>query len=434
MIGFGQFSISSGPNHSGGWAEETSDGGYIYVGRNSGNIFIAKTNSNGIEQWNQTYTGYLNSVVNNVKQTSDNGYIICGKTNSTLNAGYDVVLIKTDPNGNILWAKTFGGTNDESGSSVQQTTDGGYIITGSTQSFGNGGSDVYLIKTDGNGNEIWNKTFGGTDDDGMSSIQQTADGGYVMTGSTKSFGNGSSDVYLIKTDSNGNEIWNKTFGGVNRDAMSSVQQTNDGGYIMTGNTELQPGDEVLYILKTDINGLEVWSKTIINSNGYDNYGIDIQQTNDNGYIICGNAYRSVPNGDASTSCLIKLDQNGIEQWNKILFGPFDELFPIFEDVYYSKSVQQTSDGGFLICGSYIRSWEDDYCGMPIWESDYFIFLTKTDGNGNITSIFDIPSINNFNRKLLKVTDLLGRKTKGKKNEPQLYLYDDGTVEKRIVID
>ena len=133
------------------------------------------------------------------------------------------------------WSKTFGGSGDEVGYSVQQTADGGFIIAGATSSFGAGGGDVYMIKTDGSGNEQWSKTFGGSGYEVGYSVQQTADGGFIISGATSSFGAGNYDVYLIKTDGNGNEQWSKTFGeGDNGESASSVQQTIDGGFIMAG--------------------------------------------------------------------------------------------------------------------------------------------------------------------------------------------------------
>jgi hypothetical protein len=166
---------------------------------------------------------------------------------------YDIFLIKTDASGNIIWAKTYGGTGRDGALSVQQTSDGGYIVAGWTDSFGADSFDVFLIKTDANGNIIWAKTYGGTGEDYAFSVQQTSEGGYIVAGYTTSFGAGYSDAFLVKTDANGNIIWAKTYGGISYDLASSVQQTSDGGYIVAGWT-LSFGAGDIFLIKTDANG------------------------------------------------------------------------------------------------------------------------------------------------------------------------------------
>jgi hypothetical protein len=178
---------------------------------------------------------------------------VTGRTYSFGADSFDVFLIKTDANGNLQWAKTYGGTNWDDASSVQQTSDGGYIVTGRTYSFGADSFDVFLIKTDANGNLQWAKTYGGTNWDDAFSVQQTSDGGYIVTGFTASFGAGTWDAFLIKTDADGNVQWAKTYGGTGLEWASSVQQTSDGGYIVAGYTELF-GTGDAFLVKTDANG------------------------------------------------------------------------------------------------------------------------------------------------------------------------------------
>ena len=306
----------------------------------------------------------------------------------------------------MIMEQNIWGTEYDWGYSVQQTSDGGYIITGTTESFGNGNTDIYLLKTDGNGVEQWSKTFGGVSNDLGRSVKETTDGGYIITGITTSFGNGGDDVFLIKTDSNGNELWYKTFGGTNDGGGFSVQQTTEGGYIIAGS--LSSGDDDVYLIKTDDNGNKLWNNTF---GGIDNdWGYSVHQTTDGGYIVTGGT-SSFGNGNFDVY-LIKTDDNGNKLWNRTFGGINNEL---------GISVQQTNDGGYIITGR-TESFGD---------GDDDVYLIKTDGNGNITSIFNIPI--NPNRKLQKTVDMLGREIK-QKNQPLFYIYDDGTVEKKLIIE
>ena len=226
LIGFGQgwetiLGLGLGKD-----VKQTTDGGYIICGNsNDSGIILIKTNENGIVEWSKSFGNSGNNVVSrgsSVQQTSDGGYIIIGQTGiyEGMSSWWDIFLIKTDVNGNEEWSQTFGEeTVQDRGYSVQQTLNGGYIILGENS------SGINLIKTDGNGNEVWTQTFEG--DDGES-FQQTSDGGYIILGYYNNIG-----PFLIKTDGNGNEEWTQTFGGTNSSMGDSVQQTAM-RYIMTG--------------------------------------------------------------------------------------------------------------------------------------------------------------------------------------------------------
>ena len=242
--------------------------------------------------WTKTFGGSRNDGGSSVQQTSDGGYIITGSTSSYGAGSADVWLIKTDASGDTIWTKIFGGSDSNYGYSVQQTSDGGYIITGVTYSYDAGRGDVWLIKTDAIGDTIWTKTFGGSDSDYGNSVQQTSDGGYIITGYTYYYGAGSgdvwlsTDVWLIKTDASGDTIWTKTFGGSGTDKGNSVQQTSDGGYIITGSTySYSARDKDIWLIKTDAIGDTIWTKTFGGSER--DFGNSVQQTSDGGYIITG---------------------------------------------------------------------------------------------------------------------------------------------------
>jgi hypothetical protein len=287
--------------------QQTSDGGYIVAGRTSDNIFLIKTDASGNVQWAKTYGGPSSDVASSVQQTSDGGYIVAGRTLSFGAGNYDAFLVKTDANGNLQWAKTYGRTYADYASSVQQTSDGGYIVAGYTNSFGAGMSDIFLIKTDANGDIIWAKTYGGTSGDNAYSVQQTSDGGYIVAGRTASFGAGGTDIFLIKTDANGNIIWAKTYGGTYDDWAYSVQQTSDGGYILAGYTDSFYAVRLdIFLIKTDANGNIIWAKTYGGTSGDNAYSV--QQTSDGGYIVAG--YTNSFGAGWTDAFLIKTDENG----------------------------------------------------------------------------------------------------------------------------
>ena len=311
-------------------------------------------------QWSKTFDGEDWDVGRSVQQTSDGGYVVVGFTSSYGAGSNDVWLIKTDANGSKVWDRTFGGTLGENGNSVQKTHDGGYIVGGSTRSYGAGDWDIWLIKTDANGNEVWNKTFGEAGSDGASSVLQTSDGGYAIAGSKEVAGR--DHFWLIKTDGAGNREWDRTYGmtGLERNRLCSARQTSDGGYAAVGRFYVpDSGFGGIWLVKTDADGNRTWDRFFYGASQY-NCWYSIQQTNDGGYIVAGTKYMGAGDYDV---WLIKTDLNGDKVWDKTYGGnEWDEGF----------SVQQTADGGYIITG-YTSSYGPG--GGGVW-------VIKTDAVGN----------------------------------------------------
>jgi hypothetical protein len=261
---------------------QTADGGFVLTGDDTtGALRLVKTDANGSVVWDRTFGGWASG--HSVKQTSDGGFIVAGTAYST--SGGDVLLVKTDAEGSEMWSETFGGVLPDDGACVQQTTDGGYVVVGYTYGYGAGWSDAWLIKTTSSGHVEWSKTYGGTEYDEGAYVHQTEDGGYVVVGRTESFGAGRYDAWLIRTDADGNELWSKTFGGTGSDEATCVDQTQDGGFVLTGKYFASGRSSDLWLLKVDPSGNVVWEK-MFGGSTYDG-GSSVEQTRDGGYVVVG---------------------------------------------------------------------------------------------------------------------------------------------------
>ncbi|MDZ4794146.1 MAG: hypothetical protein SGI83_07695 [Bacteroidota bacterium] len=406
--------------------QKTSDGGYIVAGSSTssangdvtgtlhgifGNqdIWIVKLNATGTIVWNKLLGGNNAEVAYSVQQTTDGGYIVAGFSSSSAtgdvtgvnHGGRDYWIVKLDGSGNIVWNKLLGGNYAEEAYSIVQTTDGGYIVAGYSQSSANGdvtgtnhgSSDYWIVKLDNSGNIVWNKLLGGNLTDLAYSIVQTTDGGYIVTGNSTSSANGdvtgtnhgSSDYWIVKLDNSGNIVWNKLLGGSDTDITYSIQQTTDGGYIVAGEsfssangdvTGTNHGVQDYWIVKLDGSGNIIWNK-LLGGSGND-ITKSIVQTTDGGYIVAG--YSASPaNGDVSgvnhggyDYWIVKLDGSGNIVWNKLLGGSGNDI---------AYSVQQTADGGYIVAGTSYSSSNGDVTPTNHGSGDFWII--KLDANGNI---------------------------------------------------
>lgn len=361
--------------------KQTFDGGYIVAGSTSsfgnGNsdVYLLKLDSFGIKQWSSVFGGPNVDWGFSVVQTADSGYVVCGYTNSFGAGGYDIYLIKADQSGNLLWSKTFGGSDWDFAYSMSQASDGGFIIAGETYSFGNGNKDVYLIKTDSSGDEQWSKTYGGNEDDYAKSVKPTFDGGYIIGGGTKSFGAGETDIWLINTLANGDSSWTRTFGDTLDDIANSVAQApSDSGYIMVGSSLSfsTTGKPDYYMVRTDRDGNPLWTDVVTAFQNED-YHADVKPLADGRFALLGST-KSIGTIGYVFQFMIA------ESWGGIIMGiggPYGSLY----NNELSFSLDTTSDKGFVLCGStdgYGAGYND-------------IFLVKVDSMGHT----DIDTVLSF---------------------------------------
>jgi len=347
---------------------QTADGGYLLLGdttsagAGSTDLWLVKTDGAGKQEWEKTYGGSSAETASAFLPTGDGGSVILGRTNSFGTGAQDLWLIKTDGEGNLAWEKTFGGPFNDSPwgpSALQQTRDGGYLLLGRTNSFGAGYYDIWLIKTDADGNLVWEKTFGGRYNDDAFSVLQTADGGFIVTGTTPPRGT-DKDIWVIRVDADGNELWNRTYGGLSPEAISSFQQTAEGGYIILGTTRsFGAGSYDIWVVKTDAEGTVEWDRTFGGPNLEE--ALSIEQTSDGGYIILGDTPSL--NAGGFDLWLIKTDPQGNKEWDRTYGG---------DDVELPRVLELAADGGYLLLGL-TRSFGG---------GNFDLWLVKTDAEGN----------------------------------------------------
>jgi hypothetical protein len=328
---------------NGEWIEPTHDQGYVIAGYTSSfgvgmaDVYVIKTDSIGDTLWTGLYGDSLQDYGDFVQQTADHGYIIAGRTRGFGAGIFDLLLVRIDSVGNTRWIKAYGGPATDWGYAVQETPDSGFVAAGRTASFGNGAFDMYLIRTDSIGDTLWTRTYGGSADDYCYSLCHTAGGGYVLVGFTLSFGQ-QGDVYCVRINENGDTLWTRTYGGSAADDGVSVQQTTDSGFIIAGHTHSfgigTPSYCNVYLIKTDSLGDTLWTRVygILS----DDYVYSVRQTIDQGYIIT-----SSYGGGPQIARLTKTDSLGNELWSKEISESGSNIL---------RSAHQLQEGTYIAAG------------------------------------------------------------------------------------
>jgi hypothetical protein len=457
-------------------------------------------------QWEKSFGGTSNDgpgTGNSIQQTIDGGYIVLGKSNSnninvTSNQGlYDCWVVKLNNTGDISWQKSFGGTGNEWMESIVQTSDGGYIAVGRTNSndgdlSGNHGlGDAWIIKLDVSGNITWQKLLGGSDYDGLNSIVQTSDGGFIAVGFSNSndgdlSGNhGLHDAWIIKLDVSGNITWQKLLGGSDYDNATSIIELSNGTYVIAGSSASIDGDIIgnhglkdFWIFNLDSSGNIIWSKLYGGSDFESPYG-DIQMTLDGGFIVAGRTNsidgNVIGNHGLGDGWIIKLDEMGNSEWQLCLGGSADDEI---------QKIRQKLNGGYLIAGTFYSNDGDisgnhgqDDCwiasitsnGLIEWQkslggtasdyardiieintNEYVVVAESNSFNGDVTqnigsSDFWIVKLSNGNsnvfeeelpdgNQLLKIINLLGQEVEYTPNTLLIYQYSNGKTEKVFTLE
>ncbi len=351
--------------------------GYLVVGQSISStkraLFFVRTNSQGdtlwTKQYGQTNDIYYEGSAGALLKTNDGQYSLVGAYLNNLVGNLDGLFVKFDTLGDTLFSKKYGGAGWDGFHCFLQNADGTYIMSGETSSTGNGGEDMWLIKTDSLGNIIWQKTFGGSSNDNINSICRASDNGYLLAGWTNSYGAGSYDIYIVKVDSSGNFQWQKTFGYSGDDGAEGIIQTSDGNYIITGYVNLPMTSYQAYILKIDSTGTMLWDNNFGGTN-IDAFNI-ARELPDKRLVVIGGLTDSLnlPHG-----LIMELCGQGDSIWSR--------SYSKWNGQDYFQDFQIANDGGYVIAGYATNSLSIDG-GEDMW-------IVKTDSLG-CDSIGCLPS-------------------------------------------
>ncbi len=350
------------------------------------------------DEWKKTYGGSADEIARSVMFTDDGGVMIAGYTNS-FGPGKlrNYHMIKTNTNGYTEWRNTFGGKYDDEGEDIIKSENGGYLIAGSSESFqGRAQYDFWMVKTDSKGKKQWDSGFGGKYDEKCYSVIQTDDGGYMMAGSTITYGARGNDYWVVKTDEEGNKLWSRAYGGDGDDICRSIIKTKDGNYLLAGYTDSfgDPGQGA-YLIKIDEDGDVIWNRT--GGGTFDDYVYDVMQVEDGGYVYVGST-TSYGAGEESF-WMVKTDSKGIEEWNYSSDGDFDEV---------AYAVDQSQEGTYVMTGytsSYGKGGKDLWVVEISQEGDSISKQTFGSGGDEVAYAIDISGEDKF--ALAGYTDSFG---------------------------
>ncbi|HLP94669.1 MAG TPA: T9SS type A sorting domain-containing protein [Saprospiraceae bacterium] len=357
-----------------------SNNGDFFGKYGANDIWLARLDASGNLVWKQNYGGLNDDLAFALKSTYDGGYIFAGFTLSNSidvsgnHGGFDAWVVKLDSLGSIIWQKCLGGSDKDEAWDVVQSQDGGFVVVGTTRSSDGdvtvnyGSDDFWVVKLDATGNLLWQRSFGGSNSDEGRVISNTDDGGFIIAGRTSSVDGhisqtqGGMDFWVVKLNFEGKIEWDKNYGGTGIDWAEDLHQTRDGGYIISGISRSSNGHAIgshgLYdflVVKTDKDGEVEWTKVLGGSN--EDYGRSILQTQDDGYAVCGMVQSSdgdaVGNDGLADAWVVKLNSSGELQWQKSLGGTQDESF---------YALAETSEGSLILAG-HARSINGDVTGV-----------------------------------------------------------------------